>query len=223
MSALLSSLLDSVRSLHTAEGISSVIQTGGLLALVGIIFAETGLLVGFFLPGDSLLITAGVLANPANPNHVAALEIGVLNGILMIAAIVGDQVGFFLGTRAGASIWNRPDSRFYKRKHLEAAHEFYERYGGFSVVAARYVPIVRTFVPFVAGVARMPYRNFVFWNIGGGILWVTSLLWVGYYLGQTSLANRLDKIIVVVVLVSVLPMVVGILKKWMKRSPAVSS
>ena len=138
-----------------------------------------------------------------------------------VAAIVGDQVGFYLGTRAGASIWNRPDSRFYKRKHLEAAHEFYERYGGFSVVAARYVPIVRTFVPFVAGVARMPYRNFVFWNIGGGILWVTSLLWVGYYLGQTSLANRLDKIIVVVVLVSVLPMVVGILKKWMKRSPAV--
>ncbi len=221
MSTLLSSLLDSVRSLHTAEGISSVIQTGGLLALVGIIFAETGLLVGFFLPGDSLLITAGVLSNPANPNHVAALDIGVLNGILMIAAIVGDQVGFYLGTRAGASIWSRSDSRFYKRKHLEAAHEFYERYGGFSVVAARYVPIVRTFVPFVAGVARMPYRNFVFWNIGGGIVWVTSLLWVGYYLGQTSLANRLDKIIVVVVLVSVLPMAVGILKKWMKRSPAV--
>jgi membrane-associated protein len=221
MSTLLSSLLDSVRSLHTAEGISSVIQTGGLLALVGIIFAETGLLVGFFLPGDSLLITAGVLANPANPNHVLALDITTLNGILLVAAIVGDQVGFFLGTRAGVSIWNRPDSRFYKRKHLEAAHEFYERYGGFSVVAARYVPIVRTFVPFVAGVARMPYRNFVFWNIGGGILWVTSLLWVGYYLGQTPLANRLDKIIVVVVLVSVLPMAVGILKKWMKRSPAV--
>jgi membrane-associated protein len=212
----LKSLLEQVRELHSAAGIANIIQTGGAIALIAIIFAETGLLVGFFLPGDSLLITAGVLANPANPNHVPTLGIVWLNIALVLAGIIGDQVGYFLGTRAGPTIWERPDSRFYKRKHLVAAQEFYDRYGGPSVVAARYVPIVRTFVPFVAGVARMPYRKFVFWNIAGGVLWVTSLLWIGYFLGQTQLANRLDKIIVVVIFISVLPMVIGGFNKWRK-------
>jgi membrane-associated protein len=206
-------ILDWIKSLHSAEGISSLISTGGLIAIVAIVFAETGLLVGFFLPGDSLLITAGVLSNPLNPHHVPEIAILPMNFWLVIAAIVGDQVGYFLGTRAGTSIWERPDSRFYKRKHLEAAKEFYDRYGGISVVAARYVPIVRTFVPFVAGVARMPYRKFVYWNIGGGILWVTSLLWLGYFLGQTPLASRLDRIIVLVIFVSILPMVFGIVRR----------
>jgi membrane-associated protein len=212
-------MLDWLRELHSAQGISQIVQAGGVIALTAIIFAETGLLVGFFLPGDSLLITAGVLANPANPHHVAALDIVWLNVILCIAAIVGDQVGFLLGRKAGEGIWKRPDGRFYKRKHLEAAHEFYVKYGGPSVVGARYVPILRTFVPFAAGMAQMPYRSFVFWNIGGGILWITSLLWIGYYLGQTPLANRLDKIIVVVILVSILPMVIGFLNRlWKSRS-----
>jgi membrane-associated protein len=210
--------IDALRSLHTAEGISNLIQAGGLIVLIAIIFAETGLLVGFFLPGDSLLITAGVLSNPLNPHFVPALEIWTMNALLIISAIVGDQVGYMLGARAGASIWSRPDSRWFKKKHLLAAQEFYEKYGGFSVVAARFVPIVRTFVPFVAGVAQMPYRRFVFWNIAGGIFWVTSLLWVGYYLGQTSLANRLDKIIVIVIFVSVLPMFGGVIKKIRARS-----
>lgn len=214
-------MLDWLKELHSAAGISRLIEAGGLIALIGIIFAETGLLVGFFLPGDSLLITAGVLANPGNPHHIAALDIAVLNVALAIAAIVGDQLGFVLGRKAGDRVWNRPDGKFYKRKHLEAAHAFYEKYGGPSVVAARYVPIMRTFVPFAAGMARMPYRNFVFWNIGGGILWITSLLWLGYYLGQTSLANRLDKIIVVVIFVSILPMVIAGLKKWWSQRRAV--
>lgn len=207
-------MIDWLRNLHTGAGIAQLIEAGGVIALISIIFAETGLLVGFFLPGDSLLITAGVLANPANPHHVEALDIVVLNVVLCIAAIVGDQVGFLLGRKTGNSIWSRPDGRFYKRKHLEAAHQFYEKYGGFSVVAARYVPIFRTFVPFAAGMARMSYRKFVFWNIAGGILWITSLLWIGYYLGQTQLANRLDKIIVVVIFVSILPMIIGVLKRW---------
>src|SRR5690606_9576837 len=133
----------------------------------------TGLLVGFFLPGDSLLITAGVLANPANPHHIAALDVVMMNAVLVVAAILGDQVGYLLGSKAGNAVWERPDGRFYKRKHLEAAHHFYEGYGGFSVVAACYVPSLRTFVPFVAGMARMPFLKFVFWSIGGGILWIT--------------------------------------------------
>ncbi len=213
-------MLEWLHDLHSARGISELIGTGGIVLIIGIIFAETGLLVGFFLPGDSLLITAGVLANPVNPHHLETLNIFWLNIILALAAVIGDQVGFYLGRKTGDRIWNRPDGRFYKRKHLVAAHEFYMKYGGLSIVAARYVPIFRTFVPFVGGLARMPYRNFVFWNISGGVLWVSSLLWIGYYLGQTSLANRLDKIIVLVIFISILPILIGALKKWWKLSGA---
>lgn len=216
-------MLQWLSELHSSAGIARIVETGGLIALIAIIFAETGLLVGFFLPGDSLLITAGVLANPLNPNHISALDIVQLNLWLTVAAIVGDQVGFILGRKAGDSMWERPDGRFYKRKHLEAAHEFYKKYGGISVAAGRYVPIIRTFVPFAAGMARMPYRSFVFWNIGGGIVWITSLLWIGYYLGQTPLANRLDKIIVIVIFISILPMIIGGLKRWWTVRKSVSS
>ncbi|MDZ4675955.1 MAG: VTT domain-containing protein [Oligoflexia bacterium] len=211
-------MLDWLKELHSAAGIAQLIQTGGLITLVGIIFAETGLLLGFFLPGDSLLITTGVLSNPLNPNHVVGLDIIYLNIVLIFAAVIGDQVGFLLGRKTGDRIWLKPDGRFYKKKHLVEAHDFYMKYGGISVAAARYVPILRTFVPFIAGVARMPYKSFVYWNIGGGIVWITSLLWIGYYLGQTSLANRLDKIIVIVVLISILPMVVGVLKRQLSKT-----
>jgi membrane-associated protein len=214
----LTEIFDKVKWLHSPEGISQIVGSGGLIALTIIVFAETGLLVGFFLPGDSILITAGVLANPANPNFVAALDIVQMNIVLAIAALAGNQVGYFLGHKVGDRIWERPDGRFYKKKNLVAAQEFYKKYGGFSVVAARYVPIIRTFVPFVAGMARMPYKKFVSWDIWGGILWITSLLWIGYYLGQTSLANRLDKIIVIVVFVSVLPMVLGVAKKYFSKA-----
>jgi membrane-associated protein len=200
--------------LHSAQGISQIVASGGLFVIIAIIFAETGLLVGFFLPGDSLLITVGVLANPANPNHIPALDIILLNIILIIAAITGDQLGYYLGKKTGDSIWRKPDGKFYKRRYLEEAHAFYEKWGGISVTAARYVPILRTFVPFVAGIARMPYKKFIFWNIFGGILWITSMLWIGFYLGQTQFANRLDKIIVVVLLVSALPVFIGFLKNY---------
>jgi membrane-associated protein len=221
LSESIAGALSWLKELHSAAGIASIVQAGGMIALTAIIFAETGLLVGFFLPGDSLLITAGVLANPANPNHVAALDVATMNAVLCLAAIIGDQTGYYLGHKAGDRIWERPDGRFYKRAHLQAAHEFYERYGGVSVVAARYVPIIRTFVPFVAGVARMPYRRFVFWNISGGLLWITSLLWLGYYLGATPLANRLDKLIVLVIFVSILPMIIGFARKaWSARRSA---
>jgi len=133
----------------------------------------------------------------------------------VVAAVLGDQTGFFLGRRTGNAIWSRPDGRLYKRKHLEAAQEFYGRWGGWAVVGARFVPILRTFVPFAAGISRMEYRRFVFWNIAGGVAWITSMLWIGYFLGQTPLANRIDKLILVVVFVSVLPMVIGAARKWL--------
>lgn len=208
-------MMEWLSRLHSAEGIAEIVQAGGVIALIAIIFAETGLLVGFFLPGDSLLITAGLLANPVNPHHVEALDIVWLNVVLAVAAIVGDQVGFLLGRKTGQAIWSKPDGRFYKRKHLEAAQAFYDKYGGVSVVAARYVPIFRTFVPFAAGMAKMPYSKFVFWNVFGGIVWITSLLWIGYFLGATQYANRLDKVIVLVIFVSILPIILGAAKKWL--------
>lgn len=210
-------MFDWLKDIHTAQGISQMVASGGLFVITAIIFAETGLLVGFFLPGDSLLITAGVLANPANPNHISSLDIIYVNIILIFAAVIGDQVGYLLGRKTGDAIWQKPDGRFYKKEYLIEAHAFYEKHGSWSITLARYVPILRTFVPFIAGVARMSYKKFAFWNVFGGILWITSLLWVGYFLGQTKLANRLDKIILVVILISTLPIVVGFLKKYKNR------
>lgn len=206
-------MFETIQHYLSSDGIREIIGWGGIATMAGIIFAETGLLVGFFLPGDSLLITAGILANPRSEFHVDGLNLPMMMLVLTIAAIVGDQVGFFLGHRVGDSIWERPDGRFYKRRYLEEAHDFYVRYGGLAVVGARFMPILRTFVPFAAGVAKMPYKNFVFWNIGGGVLWINSLLIGGYFLALSPLANRLDKIILVVVFVSLLPMIIGVAKR----------
>lgn len=208
-------ILENIKYLHSEEGIRTIVISGGLIALIAIIFAETGLLIGFFLPGDSLLITAGILAAQKSDQGDPLLNIGLMNLSLMIAAVVGDQVGFYLGRKTGIAIFNRPDSRFFKKKHAEAAHEFYMKHGGKAIVFARFVPIMRTFVPFIAGVAEMPYRQFVFWNIFGGILWVTSLLWAGYALGQTPWAQRLDRVIVIVIFVSILPLIFGSIKAWL--------
>ncbi|HEY8211042.1 MAG TPA: VTT domain-containing protein [Myxococcaceae bacterium] len=216
-------MLQWLQQLYSSEGIAGIIQTGGLVALVAVIFSETGLLLGFFLPGDSLLITAGVISNPAHPQHVASLDTLTLNAVLVVAAVLGDQTGFFLGRRTGNAIWSRPDGRLYKRKHLEAAQEFYSRWGGWAVVGARFVPILRTFVPFAAGISRMEYRRFVFWNIAGGVAWITSMLWIGYFLGQTPLANRIDKLILVVVFVSVLPIGISAVRRWWRARAATAS
>lgn len=210
-------LLESLKQLHSAQGISEIVATGGMLTLVIIIFSETGLLAGFFLPGDSLLITAGLLSNPSNPNYVSGLDIFSLNLILVFAAIIGDQVGFFLGAKTGQRIYDRPDGRFYKRAHLDSARNFYKKYGGLSIAAGRYIPIIRTFVPFAAGVAMMDYKKFVIWNVAGGIVWVTSMLWIGYFLGQTSLANSLDKIIVLVIFISIIPIIISAIKKYFNK------
>ena len=214
MEQLVHSIIDFVKTLHNPETFAQWLSSGGIFLITAIIFAETGLLVGFFLPGDSLLITAGVLANPANPNAVPGLVFFNLQVALTLAAIIGDQVGYFLGRKTGDAIFNKKDGIFFKKKHVQEAHAFYEKYGVFAIIACRYIPIFRTFVPFVAGVAKMNYRRYLQWDILGGILWINSLLLIGYFLGQTTLANRLDKIIVIVVMVSVMPVVIGGIKKW---------
>jgi len=205
------------QQLHSAEGLVSLIQAGGLIVLITIIFVETGLLVGFFLPGDSLLITAGILSSP----H--AIGGGLFNPIVLticltIAAISGDQLNFYLGKRTGRFVINRPDGRLIKKSHFENAHAFYLRKGGMAIVMARFIPILRTFVPFVAGFAAMPYRQFILFNIVGGATWVMGLVGVGYWLGHTQWATKLHQVILIVVVISILPIVIGFLKsQWQKR------
>ncbi len=206
-------LLDWIKTLHSPETFSQWLSSGGIFFVTAIIFAETGLLLGFFLPGDSLLITAGVLSNPFNPNHLEGIHLSALMVCLTLAAIIGDQVGYFLGRKTGDVVFSKEDGLLFKKKHVERAKAFYEQYGVAAIIACRFIPILRTFVPFIAGVSRMEYTRYLKWDIFGGFLWINSLLTAGYYLGQTEYANRLDKIIIVVVIVSVIPMVIGGLKK----------
>jgi membrane-associated protein len=178
-----------------------LVRWGGYVALVAIVFTETGLLVGFFLPGDSLLITAGLVA------AAGGLDIWLLNGLLIVAAIVGDSVGYAIGYRAGPRIFTRDDSRWFNRRHLVRTREFYERHGGKTIVLARFIPIIRTFAPVVAGVGRMEYRRFLAYNVLGGIGWVSGLTWAGYVLGRTipDIGRYIHIVIGIVVIVSAIP------------------
>jgi membrane-associated protein len=188
-----------------------LVRWGGYVALVAIVFTETGLLIGFFLPGDSLLITAGLVA------AAGGLDIWLLNGLLMAAAIVGDSVGYAIGYRAGPRIFTREDSRWFSRSHLVRTREFYERHGGKTIVLARFIPIIRTFAPVVAGVGRMEYRRFLAYNVLGGVGWVASLTWAGYLLGRTipDIGRYIHIVIAVVVILSVIP--IGV-EWWRARS-----
>jgi membrane-associated protein len=175
--------------------------------LFAIVFAETGLLVGFFLPGDSLLFTVGVVAGAGQ------LNIWLINLLLIIAAIVGDAVGYMLGRQAGPRVFSRPDSRFFKQEHLLRTKAFYEKHGGKTIIYARFVPIIRTFAPFVAGVAQMPYSRFAAFNIFGGIGWVIAMTMAGYILGNVPIIRaHFEKVVVGIVLVSVLPIVIEYIK-----------
>ncbi|MFO1462187.1 MAG: VTT domain-containing protein [bacterium] len=210
--------LDLILNLHTAGGIENLIRAGGLLALIAIVFAETGLLVGFFLPGDSLLVTAGVLCSRSLNGGAPILNIVTVNLCLMAAAVLGDQVGFWLGRKTGPKIFDKPDNRFFKKKYALEAKEFYEKHGGKAIVLARFVPIMRTFVPFIAGVAEMPYRNFVTYNVVGGISWVFSMTMLGYLLGRSPLGEKIHLIILTVVFISILPMIIGVFKRFFSRT-----
>jgi membrane-associated protein len=182
--------------------------------LFAIVFSETGLLIGFFLPGDSLLFTIGVVAGAGDLNIV------LINVVLIAAAITGDAFGYFLGLRTGPHVFNRPDSRWFKQEHLNKTHEFYEKHGGKTIIYARFIPIIRTFAPFVAGVAKMPYSRFALFNVFGGIGWVVAMTTLGYTLGNVWLVRRhFEKVVVGIVLISVLPVVLEYLKSR-RRAPA---
>jgi membrane-associated protein len=189
-------LLESIQ-----EFLRTVGPTIGYITLFAIIFAESGLLVGFFLPGDSLLFTAGFLASQGFFN------IAVLVIVCATAAITGDSVGYAFGRRVGRRLFERPDSRFFKRKHLLATEAFYEKHGGKTIVLARFLPIVRTFAPIVAGVGNMRYSRFLAFNIGGGLLWAVGLPIAGYALGSVipDVDRYLIPIILLIIFISLLP------------------
>ncbi len=202
--------------LHQIYDVQGLIQAGGITMLNAIVFAETGHLFGYFLPGDSLLVTAGVFA------AAGYLELWLVLATVTVAAVVGDQVGYYIGHRTGPMIFKRDDSLFFKRAHLIRAHEFYEKHGGKTIVLARFMPIIRTFAPVVAGVARMEYRHFVGYNVIGGVSWVWGMTLLGYFLGHAipNVDKNIHMVIVVVVFLSILP---GIVEWWRHRGAASTS
>jgi membrane-associated protein len=200
--------------LHKIYDVESLIAWGGLLLICTIVFIETGLLFGFFLPGDSLLVTAGIFA------AAGVLNVWWLLLLVPLCAIAGDQVNYYMGRKAGDYLYQRPDSMFFKKRHLEKTHEFYEKHGPKTIVLARFVPIVRTFAPAVAGAAKMSYRTFVTYNIVGGLFWVFATVLLGYFLGSVipDIDKYLHLIIVVVIVISFLPFVHEYLKEKKRRS-----
>jgi membrane-associated protein len=184
------------------------------LGMAAIIFAETGLMVGFFLPGDSLVFTAGLACAPNNAllgeNH---LNIWLLNIVLIAAAIIGDSVGYWIGFKAGQALYRREKTLFFRRDHLMATKAFYEKHGGKTIIIARFVPLIRTFAPVVAGIGQMEYRRFLSYNVFGGIGWILSLSLLGYFLGQVPwIAKNLELTIMLIILVSLLPAIISFVK-----------
>lgn len=180
--------------------------------LFAIVFSETGLLVGFFLPGDSLMFTVGVFAGAGH------LDILWVNLILMAAAILGDSFGYLLGRQTGPRIFYREDSRFFHKRHVERTHRFYQKHGGKTIIYARFIPIIRTFAPYIAGVGRMDYRRFVAFNVCGGIGWVFAVSMLGYLLGNVPIIkNNFEKVILLIIFLSILP---GIIEVWRQRRAA---
>lgn len=198
-------ILDFLKSLYNAERLLGMVRLLmssplGVLGLCGIVFAETGLLVGFFLPGDSLLFSIGVASG------AASLNVYLLGGLLMLAAIIGDNVGYFLGRQAGPRIFNRPKSKFFHPDHLKRTEEFYDKYGPRAIVYARFIPIIRTCTPFIAGVARMNYGRFLTYSLFGGIFWIVFMTTLGYQLGQIEFIRRhFEKVVFTIIIVSVIP------------------
>lgn len=197
-----------------------LIQTVGLFGVFAVIFAESGLLIGFFLPGDSLLFTAGFFASGPEsiPESLHLPFIPLLVGCLL-AAVIGDQVGYLFGRKAGPALFNRPDSRFFKQQYVDRAHGYFERYGPKTIVLARFIPIVRTFAPVVAGVGRMQYKTFFRFNVVGGVLWALGVTTLGFYLGQIDfVARNLEVTIIVIVLISITPMIIEIWRGRRERA-----
>jgi membrane-associated protein len=194
---------------HQIRDVRGIIAWGGYVGLTAIIFAETGLLIGFFLPGDSLLVTAGLLAATTG-----VFNVWLLGLLLTVASILGNSAGYAIGRAAGPRLFSRENSLLFNKKHLVRAHEFYERHGGKTVIIARFMPIVRTFVPVVAGMGQMGYRRYTIYNVVGGIGWIWSMLFIGYFLGRyiPGVDQHIETVIILVVLISLLPGIIGWLK-----------
>ncbi len=211
-------MLESIRHLlHSIYDVEGIIRTGGPLLVCLIVFVETGFFVGFFLPGDSLLVAAGVFS---------AAGVIPLRWILvpaMLCAIVGDQIGYWIGRAAGSALYRREDSFFFRKRHLHRAHAFYETYGGKTVILARFIPIIRTFCPPVAGAAQMPYHRYLIYDIFGGAFWVGSMILGGYFLGRSvpHISQRIHYVIAVIIVLSLLPIIISVLRA--RRSASSSS
>ena len=190
-----------------------LLRNGGLLILGAIVFAESGLLIGFFLPGDSLLFIAGFLASEAGNNVLPPLPFVILVSASM--AIIGDQVGYLIGNKMGPAIFARPKSRLFNPDHVTKAHAFFEKYGARTVVLARFVPIVRTFAPVVAGVSQMDYKTFVRYNIVGGLLWGAGLPLLGFFLGQIDIVKEhIEIAVIAIVFISIRPVAIEFINHW---------
>lgn len=200
--------------------IEATISAFGVLGILAIVFAESGLLIGFFLPGDSLLFTAGFLAQV----DILKVNIHVLVVLLFIAAVLGDSVGYTFGRRVGRKLFTRPNSRLFKQENVQRAEAFYEKHGGKTIIIARFVPVVRTFAPVVAGVGHMRYRTFLAYNLIGGLLWAGGITYLGYFLGAwfTSLGLDIDQVILpvvaVIILLSISPALIHLLKDKEQRT-----
>ena len=194
----------------------TLVQAAGYIGLIVIIFVETGFFFGFFLPGDSLLVTAGLLIATG-----LDMNVYLLGAMLNVAAIAGDALNYWVGRVTGPRIFVRNDSFFFKKKHVERAHEFYEKHGAKTIVLARFMPIIRTFAPLVAGVAKMDYKIFAIYNVIGGTAWIWSMLFTGYFLGRyvPGIDRYIELVIIVVIFLSILPGIIA----WWKEKKAVES
>jgi membrane-associated protein len=212
-------MIDSLKELlGYLYNVKGLIEWGGPALVCTIIFAETGLFVGFFLPGDSLLVIAGVFA------AVGKLNLFWLLVPVTLCAIIGDQLGYWIGRKAGQSLYHREDSRFFKKSHLQRAHDFYEKYGVKTIILARFVPIVRTFCPPVTGAAQMSYPRYLFYDIIGGILWVWSMTLIGYSLGVADphIDRQIHWVIAAVIFLSLLPAIIQVLRSRLKKTVMVA-
>jgi membrane-associated protein len=205
--------------LHFLFNVKGLIQWGGTLLVCVIVFIETGFFVGFFLPGDSLLVTAGVFA-ASGQLHISELLL-----LVPLCAIAGDQIGYWIGRQAGQALYRREDSLVFRKRHLESAHQFYEKYGGKTVILARFVPIIRTFCPPVAGAARMPYGRYFAYDVVGGVLWGGGMVLGGFLLGRQipNISDNIHYVIAVVIFLSLLPPIIGFLRSRSSGSAKPSS
>ena len=200
--------------------VEAIISTMGVIGILAVVFAESGLLIGFFLPGDSLLFTAGFLVQVG----LLKIDIHLLVLLLFVAAVLGDSVGYTFGRRVGRRLFTRPNSRLFKQENIQRAEEFYEKHGGKTIILARFIPVIRTFAPVVAGVGKMSYKTFLSYNLIGGLLWAGGVTYLGYFLGSwfTSMGLDIDQVIipvvVIIILISISPALIHLLKDKEQRT-----